>query len=474
VSFTLATNNYYTINELLTDLNNQIQNNSYFNSSESYIQINDYSNNSIYYGNSYFELSLKANRYKTNNIKNSKLVVVFPNETNTNNPIWVGNTSCFRFLDYTQEINRIISDTSPLKETSLTYIIDTNPYIQLHCIKKGYNVSTNNYTFTIPNNLINGYTLSEYVNAINTSIINVNNTYNEFHIPHTYCQIDDNNTFNLSFDINKKINQENFVIDFTGSFFNTVMNFDLSYDLLSNNVITTYFGYSSNYTLQGTIAKLYARTPNNKVNNDISYNISIENEITVSYSELQRSLLNIFQSYLDSDSENVFKNTNISLSIVDNLVEAVLTVGFQKTLTQNDYNIQFFDVSYIDQSYYTLQTSGNNLGFFNTHMGYNNVYSLNSNNTIITYFDKTKISTIDTKYIFNIQQPDNLNNYLNVLKDDYITSYLIPSPTGDYTDNIGQLETDINTILSTFSDLIGSNIQFVVNNNIVTSTLKIV
>jgi hypothetical protein len=75
--------------------------------------------------------------------------------------------------------------------------------------------------------------------------------------------------------------------------------------------------------------------------------------------------------------------------------------------------------------------------------------------------------------IQNIQQPDNLNNYLNVLKDDYITSYLIPSPNGDYTDNIGQLETDINTILSTFSDLIGSNIQFVVNNNIVTSTLKI-
>ena len=174
-NITLSIIGLCTANDIITDLSNQIQNSkNLLDVSNCYIKRIDTDNTSIYQGKSYYELSLKLDRFKVINIQNSKIAIVFPDETNNNSyTLWSGRLSCFNFKEINIEINEIISDTPPLSQEVLKFIINTSPYIKLHCNKYGFDTSLNDYIINIANSTT-GYTLVEYINAINNGIINTN------------------------------------------------------------------------------------------------------------------------------------------------------------------------------------------------------------------------------------------------------------------------------------------------------------
>ena len=246
IKLSLTTGFQHTRNELLNDISNQLQACPYLDTTNSYIQLVDAS---------YFQMALKPNRYTTNNTPYSKFAVVFPNESGLNKTIWENKGSCFQFQNKTIEINTIASETTPIVTADLgNFIITTSPYIYIHCIKPGLDSSLNDYRIDILNSGITGYTLNQYVNAINAGILNASNNSKyksndiyEIDTRYTTAFIDESNFFNISFAINKYIHQTDFSANFTNSMFfkNSLFpglsGLSGSYDLNVTNSITWQF-----------------------------------------------------------------------------------------------------------------------------------------------------------------------------------------------------------------------------------------
>jgi hypothetical protein len=98
---------------------------------------------------------------------------------------------------------------------------DPGPQIKLTCNKIGFVDASNDYSITMTNGI---YSLNEYINSINTSIINTNtiNTENPngvFNLLNTKAQLNSESKFQLDIDINKTFNENNFTIDLSNSIF---------------------------------------------------------------------------------------------------------------------------------------------------------------------------------------------------------------------------------------------------------------
>jgi len=479
IFFSLTTGTSYTINDLLNDINNQIQKNVYLNSTYSYLQLVNSSASSSYVGKSYFELSLKTNRYTTNNTPYSRLAVVFPYE-NDNFPIWTGTKSCFKF-NYTiiNTVSSIISDTYPIQETK-NYIITTNPYIRLQCIKPYFNVSTNDYIFNIPNTNT-GYNITDYISQINTSIGNVNdgtinsqNQNGDFYLPLMYAD-NSSNYFTLLFDLQKSINTSNFIMDLSGSFF-SLMN--TTYDLSSNAVVTVSIPYSQNYSIPKNtlIASFYADTSysNIKVNHDLSYAVytSSSSDNIVSYSQLSTFILNTFKSYTDQDGYPIFQYTDISYSVTSDYktIDLTLNMNIQKYLTQNDYSVRFYDTATADQNSFVLDNSS---GSFLTDLGLEStMFYLNNNNIF------TRRTSIKGNYALhgNVYFTIDATSYVNIQNTslDPIYNYVITPPDGSYSNtDIIKMQNDINSQFNLHPDLKGTNVSFSSENTDVGTLLTV-
>ena len=297
---------FYTTVDLLVDMKNQIKSNQYLDATYSDLKIITPGITSSYGFNSYFELSLKLNRYTTKNTPYSNLAVVFPEETSTYT-IWTGGLiSSFKFKQNVQTINNIISVNTPPNYYN-KYTITTSPYIKLQCTHSLYNSSANFYKFDISNATYN--ILSDYIGAINDSIVNVNNstitptnTNGDFYIPNTYAVIDNSNVFKIQFDLTKNINQKSFTTDLLGTFL-----YDLSFnrinDLSDNNLLASSFSYSPTYTFNENtvIAKFNSKLKNTTTIVDTEFGITPKPFLDDSYTDLSGT-------YLVSQSSNVGDN----------------------------------------------------------------------------------------------------------------------------------------------------------------------
>jgi len=300
---------------LFTDVSNQIAACPYLTSDSGIARVDI--SNSLVVGdqNSYFQITLKPNRYTTNNRTNSKMAIVFPYENIQSgyNPIWTGATSCFRFSDknHIYELNTILSETNPVSQKSNYYTIGSSPYIYLRCITPGFvitgddvldnntvgpvnpanhfiyqdfsnnisrvpivdeqgnttydyikanDLSCNDYIIPLPNSAGIGYTITDYVNAIKASItnknsytVNANNIAGDFNSDYTDATVDNNSIFNIQFDINKKFYQDKYMVDLTNTYFNQVIGLpEITNDLSASNLIEARSFIQSNYyTLSG-------------------------------------------------------------------------------------------------------------------------------------------------------------------------------------------------------------------------------
>jgi hypothetical protein len=359
-SSNISNGNTYTRNQLFDDLSGSIVSNSYLsNSFIRRIDITDPFVDSC--GNSFYKMNLQLNQKTTSNIKNYKTVVVFPSESG-DNTIWSGSTSCFNFDPSRVELNNIYSETST---TQTNYSIVSSPYFNLKCIhaEYGYDASDTDYrndfsgndvSFNIVNSTGDGYTLSEYITALNNSLTTTNTMQDSLGILNmNNTKIYQSNTdskIHFQFDLNKEFTKNNYVIDFSGTDLWNIL--DLSFhniDLSNTNVFTSSFANNSSYTIDSSYIAIIKPNSSEKYGNQYAnwYQVPplYTSKTYTTISSLQTDINTAFANFTDSDGDSVLKGTTISLTNNSGIISSQLEVKVSKILTQVDYDLYFYDPS---------------------------------------------------------------------------------------------------------------------------------
>lgn len=236
ISMTLIGDLSYTRQEIIADISNQILNNYYL--SNSYLKRTPVESYNIS-TDSFYEMKINPNRKLTNNIENSKIAVLFPENTSNTN-MWYGSNSCFGFEDRLIEVNDIIGEKAAIVQSDvfIQKATERNDQLQVHFTPSApqYQVdpSINDLSFSILYTE-DGYSASEFIEAINTSVKTiVDNSINfQYDASNedidftsddvnqdpsgTYAYIDNTGRFNFKFDIIKDISMGNYFIDLSGS-----------------------------------------------------------------------------------------------------------------------------------------------------------------------------------------------------------------------------------------------------------------
>ena len=352
----------YTRSQLRLDLDTQIQSNTFL-SDESYIK-----RYSVGLAQTRFELRLKTDRFTTNNIASPKLKVIFPTGllgfSDGEPDIFVGSGSVFGFESNDMELNNLISEETPLNDSTLTFVPSDTPRIHLYCNKTNYSTQGNDITIDIDDN-IDGYTLSQFINVINAKMYTIPEITNA----NSIASINNNSRFELALDITKNINQDSFHIDISNGILDKLMdisyNNDTSFNLSDRNSLTFSVLDKVVYTTDTTfLARLTGKsnssvetTYNIDINMNSSYytvqnapdSTSYDNTKITTYTfereNLIQGIINSFQNYSDNDSELILLSSNINTSRSDNILSGTLDINILKQLTENDYSIQFIDPS---------------------------------------------------------------------------------------------------------------------------------
>jgi len=375
IKLSLLTNGTkYSRNDIVADISNQLFNNIYL-SNESYIKLVEVTDASdVRYGYSYYQIRIKPNRYTTNNITNSKIFIQFPDETNTltsNTNLWRGNTSCFRFLDLSNELQLIKSETPIVKQTNV-YTIIQGPYVKLRCVNPNFISVANDISFSLQLNQDNNtviYTVNQIVNSINAGIIkqtyqtpflnglpNLSYGYDPgSNKPPNYTMafIDTNYKFSLGLDIEKNFGNRNYKINFVDTSFNTL--FKLGNTLsgaISDSPLTDISSNTSTFDKRtiynGSV--LFRIDPiqdmcGNELDNigPIIYN-SDQNNAFYDYGILSNTMTSYLINYTYQGNRIFTNETNFS--IIQNTptsIQVVFNLYISRTITSKDYTIQFID-----------------------------------------------------------------------------------------------------------------------------------
>ena len=350
----------YSRNDLLITIDNILQNNEYLSNLSSFEKVNETTQGVKGYNKAHYEMNIILDRYKNENIQNSKVVVVFPQDTNVLNDIWVGSNSAFLFNNAINELSDIISETNVVESS---FDISNNPYIKLTCNKPNYIDVSNDYIFSLVDSPQEGYILDEYIQAINDAISvtttetitnsNPNGIFNN-----TSAQILASRFF-FTIDINKAFAKYDYIYDISGTFWdeNKGTNFDTyvsnnNYDIenLSSEEFEAIVNTSGNLAVRSTYNisnksivkiknKLNVGLPNINYNilfNTISSNQSITNTVN--------AIRNVFQNFQDEDGDFILSTT----SIENDGWDITLNLQITKYLTEADYDISFVDTSGFD------------------------------------------------------------------------------------------------------------------------------
>lgn len=509
VTLSLTSGNSYTRAVIYANLNKVLSENQYLNDESKIERIDKDSN-------SYFKMSIKANRLTTNNIPNSKIRIIFPTEavtTDTPQLIWTGSTSCFKFIDKEIILNDLLSEVSPLVQQTDQFSVTTSPYIYLKSIEPGYDISSNDYRIDIPNS-DTIYNVNFYIQEINNRIMDASNG-EILHSTNTYLDIF--GRFYMQFDILRTITTGKYKIDFSGTIFQTLMGLDEYYELDEGiNIIDTSFGYLNSYVMPtNKLLTVSAKNPDNYVGSDLSYTLySSHINGSIGSGTLFKEINYLFNNYQDESTQYIFAGSSLNINVTDeNIVEAKLTLNINKQLSEGTYSVQFLeDISYaITNTIFQLE-QGNNVDIggetipyikydseTNTTVLVNNVESFN----IGILRDKGFLGTSELvgitddvmEYTINIQDTTSYvidSSYLmyisvatpDVIEPDYGRSasynspipygYLIPAPTTSSFGSLSELQTAINAEFSRFPDLIGSNIEIIPNGTTATIKLSLV
>jgi hypothetical protein len=324
-----------------------------------------------------YELTIKLQRKTTTNLPNMHTAIVFPNEsaTSTTN-VWRGQGSCFNFNSLINEMNDVVSETP---QAVTNYIISNTPTITLTSIRPNYVTPENNITFTIPNSTVSGYTLAEYLSAINTVV--TSNTPKNKDGTDKYTIVVDNNTSNsviaFHIDIHNTFDETMYIMDMSSCYLFIEMGIQGTYqytgldgdegvvdvggDPNHHNTFTGSFPISGNgYTITENNNKILI-TPRASIEDYntgvIRYNgnrFSESNTVIItpgtytSYQDLRNAINNAFHQFngISTQGNSLdLTETTIQFTPVGSMIECILTVIIKNTLTETDCVATFFDAN---------------------------------------------------------------------------------------------------------------------------------
>jgi hypothetical protein len=485
-SQTIPNGSLYSRQSLFNDLNTQLQNDP--NLVNSYIERIDITYSSLdSVGNSFYKIFIQLNPNIRENVKNSKIIVIFPNETVTSgNKIWTGPGSCFSFDSVNNELNNVVSETQTLVTN---YVITSNPTIKLNCKNSKYSgtfneqpFTLNDYTITIPNSLTIGYTLNEYISAINnafvtanTSTVSTRNPTGDFNMPNGTDYLNSNTNASIvdskirfTIDINKKFDETKYKIDFTNTYLNTRFEITgVDMDLFNTNVFTGTFQASSSYTIDSG-ANLLIIKPKQGFGNENAGNFVVTqgtNKTYTSFKEMENDINLAFTRFKDNDGQYVLNGTNILLTNDSGTITATLTVKVTKVLTQNDYELVFNDPTNTsglwennNNSWYKYLKISQNTYTLGSYLVAGESYSSITGESAIF---GNEITLTTTNNYFYIKPLSNANGVYTETNNNDIKITLTP---GTYTRP--QLIDAINTVLSNNVITTGSSLSILTKNGI--------
>lgn len=481
-------NGTYTRGQIINAVNQAIQSNGNFTQNSIIEQVDISNNIVINNGNTFFKLTMILDRYKVAYKPNSKLFIIFPNETPLGNPsydtnirtIWTlqpsAYSSCF-FFDYSyNETSEFISEVPTIQST---FLMDTTSTMKIRfiCNTTGYTDGSSNFILPIKQ-LQNQtqYNLYQFRDLINTAFITANTTYGSiFKLSNpplsisTYPLSVTNNIFDMQISLNKTFTQQNckIVID-ASSLLVQYFGFPIgTFDLSTNNIITKSFtpqnaGYQSTAFNSNRLFILKTNdTSGNGMDDiivDMSYQSFYDNYTqftTDIYFAIQNIQISTQIGNMTSITRPLF-NSIFNTSYNDPSYNASLTLNYNFSLSESNYSIYFdgssnstntawsqFDIS----SSYDLsmkrngafsEISGNITGgqFLNLTSG-NNSFTINTN-TIFPYIPNN-IITVDLSTNYNYTLIDLysiINSHLQINPltiGSSITSYVNPITNRIYT-----------------------------------------
>jgi len=341
IMITLATGDY-TRDELIHAVNAAITSTAKLDSVYSFFKLTTIvESTNINYGKKRIELAAKLNRAQTTQIEDSKLVIVFPNES----AIWTGAASCFRFPKRVVELNNIVSETP----TSITnYVIPSATNIVLKCILPGYDISFNHFKTTLTPGT---YTLFQYQTQIDTSMktgfrdLSNNLPGAVLSAGTSFTFVDSYPTF--TFDISRNFTEQNYIIDLNESIFGSnIFNFG---EVGQPGIFKTIYtqtrstGTQTNYQIinngQNKNNTIWLRSKNST--NGFNNNFGNHNAADISINLTQQTYFSIaaFCAGITQDFTNSGIMAGTDISAVGTTFTLRLKVN--KTLTETDYAVYF-------------------------------------------------------------------------------------------------------------------------------------
>ena len=241
VTLDLPLDTTYSRNDLLQEVNRQLSNHplNQLNPSR-LVRVDETNNEVIGFDHSHFEMDIRMNRTTISLRENSKFTVIFPNDS----IIWTGLSSAFVFDTTHYELNHVFAETKTVENK---YVVSSSPYIQVRCVKQSFDISLNHYVFNVANSSTTGYTLNEYLTAINNGIraqndaTKIYNPVGDF-MTNTRAYIDGlSSLFTMQIDLTKSFGPSDYQMDLSGTVLETLMNFAYNSGFGHNNTIYRVF-----------------------------------------------------------------------------------------------------------------------------------------------------------------------------------------------------------------------------------------
>jgi len=337
-TMTLATGVAYSRNALQVEVNRLISTSEFL--TDSGLFLFDTSDNL----HAYYAMSIFLNRHTTSNTSNSKIAIVFSQDTTLNRNIWVGTNSAFNFDASINELNIKTSENPATSQTTPEFFdISSNPQIQISCTKHYYIYTGNNYTITVPNG---NYIINEYIDAINEGIneTNTNNASTNGENPNgvlnlSNAYINTDNIFSLELHIQKLFDEGNFYY-VLGDFWHQVDSnlVDTSYN---NSEFQIDVSQNATYTTDNSLCLIIKPKNGIPISPDLSFNIYLPPDTSYNNSTLAEAI----STSLFNFSTTATTTSGSLCNYEENTNELIFKISLNDALLISDFDVTFIDTA---------------------------------------------------------------------------------------------------------------------------------
>jgi len=440
-------------NSIFQEVNALLHTNVYLDTAYSFMERVDISN--VYYANdqkSFYRMNMKWNRNTVHMVADTKMVVVFPDETALDpnyNPVWTGSNSCFHYMFRENDVNEVLAETPMVQST---YYVDGLQQVQLVCNSAPYDTSYNTYFITVPEQTL-GYTFSEYIHTLNNAIAAANLTEsisenaNDLNTPNTQFAVDNMNHVDISVDINRVFKNKYYTLYVNHRMLGAAFTVDLS-NVSTSTFTNQYRSFSFTLTPSDEII-LVPKSEDGFVTdvNAGTFRIAVSQPTTYnSFIALQQGMNSLFVDYVDALGDRPLSGSSVSINFVSGAnpyFEVTLRIQVRKTLTQLNYDLLFYDSTVVeptDPNQWTEQLFFDSFYRLSNYEPVNGVTTITNNSPISDNQIVIKTGVNDR---FSIKPYSNISGLYSRLET-YVVNVVIPP--GTYSRNT--LYTAINTVFA--------------------------